>query len=322
MTTNSKQFESDYTKLFAWFFFSFLSIARISAQERTYFVMDETGTPASYASIVVFNDTTILFDGFLAEDAKFVLNPVALGRNGNVRVTHFSYQTRTISIEGLRKQESDTIVLKMQENFLNEVPVVSSSSKKRSPLIVGFPKEKEKSFFIGAAGSSIACYLKLKTGGSGIIEDINILFSEKSKGSYPYRIRFLEAPNGSESPPSKTMLYDKTFIVNSPDGGGWQKIDVSEEHFVIDKQGLYIVIDWLPTESLEVYEVQWNKKVCTKQASHMALAMYHAKAENVLYWKKNKSTQNWKKPQVPNFIKTTNNLRLSNPIIYLNAWEK
>lgn len=290
-------------------------------QEKVCYLSSETGETVGYASVFIRSGSEVVFSGMVAEDGKFAINLSVFSKSDTLLITHFSFTDTKISLETLA-HHPDTIVLHFRANYLQEIVVKPHDHSSYREGKIGSKKWKEGAWRAGINGSRVARYINSEKYDTAWGKNLNILFGAQSLGAHPVRVSLFSAPDGLNSPPVDSLLIKALYVGLSPENGGWLHIDLSNEDLAITEKGLYVVIDWLPSENLKIYEIQTAKSTCNVKVSHAVLAMEHVKVKDAAYWHKSGISDVWRQPKLPDFVKIESQYRTAHPIVYFDVWHK
>ena len=265
-----------------------------------------------YANIRIHLSDTTLFYGVTALNGEFSVAIKDFPPNAQLTVYCLGYSLKTLNLSELViKDKRDTLSLFPKQNTLNEVTVFPDGEISSKPKIfkTGTYKKKEDLFHCRGHGHRVAVLLMPKKKFKhAFLQRFGFKISEESEGKYPFRITFNKVSDHPDKSPGE-KIGSVELVSESKPGGGWVYFDVSSYQVPFDKEGIYAVIEWLPTGDLIIDKMAYGLSK-PHQKQHFCIAEHHCRYKDYLEWyQRPEDFKGWRR------LKERPNFRVSNPLV-------
>lgn len=224
------------------------------------FVKDrESSKPLEAATIAAKYE---IYGCYSKKNGRFELT--YLNEKDSLKISYIGYKDYNTTIQDLLE---DSIILLEKDLIAFEEVVVSPYSKKPKKLELGYFKGKSRTVYF----ASYKFYVTNVTeeieypndGGKIIIQAINIAFKPKPK-NFPVVIKlFLKEEKGY---PGEEIYVSEIidFIESEPHKDKRIKIDVSNKHIVMPKEGIFVGVEYLIDYPINSQTLNYGPSIETK----------------------------------------------------------
>ena len=159
--------------------------------------------------------------------------------NDSLMVSSLGFQRASFFVSTFTKSAEHVVYLKRRIIKLEELQIKASDYK---TYVVGNKKKISfGSIYIDTQGQQTALFIKNKKEKKGIISSVSFYLSRKGNTNSPFRVRIYEREALSPKP-GKDLL--KEVIIAKPKiKGAWFKIDLSQFHIEVPKDGFFVAIE-------------------------------------------------------------------------------
>lgn len=286
----------------------------LSSQSHSYkaIVLDKsTNESLPYVNVRVYlGDSTFYFSATDVEGRFIIKRGFPIGTQ--ISVSCMGYSTKNFPL--VFSEALDTIFLKSDPMYLNEVTVMPIDPQEAEYFETGTYRKSEDIYVCGRPGNRSAVLLEPDEDvKQGILWRFGLLISESSKGEHPFRIFFCEVSDAPDQRPGKIIAGSEIKAL-SQGQGGWLYFDLDSLRIPFSSKGLYAVIEWLPEETPELESFSNLGRRRLEPINHFCLAEHHCKFEDYLGWYQRPSDfEGWRR------LKEHKDHLVANPIVYANV---
>lgn len=227
------------------------------------FVLDrETSNPleaatigAKYKPYGCYSDKTGMF------------NLTYLDENDSLKISYVGYGNYNTTVKDII--EDSVVLLDIKPISIGEVYVTNYKSKPKK-LALGFFKGKSKSVYVGPNKFNVTNVVEEiaypTDGGKVLIQSINTVFRPKAK-NFPIVMKLiLKDENGM---PGEEIYISEIidFIDAEPDKYKKIKIDVSDKHILMPKEGVYVAAEYLINNPINVLTDEYGPSMGVKPSN-------------------------------------------------------
>ncbi len=194
------------------------------------------GLPVEYAGVQLISSGK----GTITDiNGKFSMIIKKEDLNDSLMISSLGFQKASFLVSSFTKSAEHVVYLKRRIIKLEELQIKASDY--RIYKVGNKNKISFGSIYIDTQGQQTALFIENKKAKTGAISSVSFYLSRKGNISSPFRLRIYKRKKLSKIPGKN--LFKEVLIAKPNVKNGWFKIDLSQFHIEVPKEGFFVAIE-------------------------------------------------------------------------------